>query len=545
MAVDNESKSKLSMSGLSAAEHMENSHKIKECDTRSEGASDYADRPPEKFGAFFCCISLVAQLVFAALTASFLFGFNVAALNTSKPYIILEFKWCGSEGTVENLISCDQAKTYGTLINGGVFVGAALGALVGGRLLIYGRRFCLMLTCLLFVIGDIMSIAAEGFYSLLIARLVVGVAVGFSSVIVGVWVAENSPKETRGFWGVLIQLAITVGILVANLLGLAFGNLDTEAPGFYPSYFQRVWWRFMLGVGIIPAALGFFLILMVYKYDTPHFLIEKGMRNTAKSLLSAIYNKEDVDAEFIEVSNAIEEMKILEKQSLSFCEAMKIPVYRNVILIGCILSMGQQLTGINVMISNSNLLYKAAGLNSNLMTIVSVVLTTVNMLMTFPPIFLIDKLGRKTLLVVGTAGQTLFLLPGLIASWVDPSSKVVGWIAIGSTYGYIICFAVAYGPVLWVYLFEIFPAEVKKTASGLAVAMNWVGAIIMVLPSDYYLNAHSGVVFTLFTVLCGLVFLFILLFAKETKGRSIDDSPYFENKGRKYNSKELNVSSGV
>lgn len=491
------------------------------------------DSPPKNFSP--CgCISVVAQLVLVSLTASFLFGYNVAVLNPVKNYIILEFEWCktGTQAlTKSELIECSKATTYGTLINGVVFVGATVGAMSGGYFLSFGRRFCIMLTHLLFICGGIMSIASEGFWSLFLARLVVGLGIGFSSVIVGVWVAENSPKQSRGFWGVFIQLAITVGILTANLFGLAFGEMNKSEIFVGLTSFEKVWWRVLLGLSIVPSSIGLILIAFVYKYDTPHYLLEEGRENVAKALIGEIYAKESEDKkeeEFKEIKNAVREMKIVDKNSLGIFEAMKNKGYRNVIIIGCVLSIGQQLTGINVVVSNSNRLYDSANVTVNVQ-LISVILTLVNMLMTFPPIFLIERLGRKTLLIIGTAGQAICLFPGLVASWIKPVTSATGWVAIVSTYGYIIFFAMAYGPVLWVYLFEIFPIEIKKRAASLAVACNWLGSIIIVLPSDYYIQGNSSIVFTLFFVMCTLMLVFIIIFTKESKGRSIDNSPYFDN----------------
>eukprot|EP00921_Rhytidocystis_pertsovi_P008477 GHVQ01013906.1.p1 GENE.GHVQ01013906.1~~GHVQ01013906.1.p1 ORF type:complete len:560 (+),score=46.97 GHVQ01013906.1:810-2489(+) len=428
-------------------------------------------------------------------------------------------------------VHCEVSKIYGAFINAGVFIGAAVGCLAGGRVTEFGRRTSMMLMHGMFILGSVLSASSEGFASLLVARLVVGLAVGFSTLCVPMFISEVTPKESRGFYGVFHQLGLTIGILVAVLLGLAFGEPPPVDTYVTLTTFQSVWWRFMVGFMIFISTPALILFLTVYTVETPHYLIEKRCTKTAAAFLSHIYNRDDVSGEVKEIQDSVDEARVLSNESLGLWTALKDSAYRHVIIVGCVLSMFQQFTGINVLMANSNELYTAAGFGDSA-TYLSVGMTLLNVLMTFPPIFFVDRLGRRTLMLIGTAGQFLCLLPAMIASLVDSNSKASAYVGVAATFGYVVFFAIAYGPILWVYLHEIFPVEIKQRASAAASAVNWVATIVMVLPSEFLLSNDTTVIFSLFTVMGIVAFLIVYFFMKETKGLSIDNSPFFKEKSR-------------
>lgn len=490
------------------------------------------DVAPSSFGAKGCCVGTVAQLVMVACLGSFQFGFNLSALNTSKSYIILDMGWCDGDPEGKG-ITCTMGNVYGSLVSTGVFIGAAVGCLLGGSITDYGRRMSMVTMHGILVLGCILSAAAEGFYSLLLARIVVGVGVGLVTVVCPMYISEMTSAASRGFFGVFHQLFITFGIFMGTLLGLAFGDQPPDLVGYKVTTFQSAWWRVMIGLPALISILALLLYVFVYQHETPHYMLEKRQRNKAVALLREIYGTEDVQTVVTEITTAVNEMKVLKSESLSFWSAIRDPVYRPVILIACTLSVLQQMTGINCLVANSNKIYSALKLSNEVVTGITVGLTGINFLLTFAPIWFADKLGRRTLMLIGTAGQTASLLVAMIGNLVDYQSTAVRWISVAATYGYIFSFAIAYGPILWVYLHEIFPAEVKQSAASVASALNWVATIVIVLPSDFLLTDDARVVFSIFACSSLFVFLFVMFFMKETKGLSIDDSPYFRGKARR------------
>ncbi|CDJ30785.1 LOW QUALITY PROTEIN: facilitative glucose transporter, putative [Eimeria mitis] len=336
-------------------------------------------------------------------------------------------------------------------------------------------------------------------------------AVGLATVCVPMYISEFSPDRSRGFYGTLHQLLITIGILVATLLGLAFGSPPTDTDFDYQvTTFQQCWWRFMLAFPAGVSIIAILLLWLVYTTESPHFLMHQGRKNTAVALLKELLGKEDVSNEIQTIEVAICQQKVLEAESLSF----------------------QQFTGINILVANSNKLYTSLNIDASLVTALTVVMGFVNVLMTVPAIFLMDRLGRRTLLLAGCFGQAASTIVALIANLVDRNNTAVQWLTVACIYLFVISFAVGYGPVLWVYLHEIFPPEIKQTGASVASAINAIATIIVVLPSDFVLTSDMRVMLGI----CGgtslIAFIVSLIFMKETAGLSIDESPYFKGKRR-------------
>ncbi|KAL8442305.1 hypothetical protein Emag_006548 [Eimeria magna] len=489
------------------------------------------DVPPSRFCLKSCCIPAAAQFVLVAVLGSFQFGYCFASLNTSKVIIIADFGWC--DGDPDHLLDCKKGVTYGALITSAVFIGLTFGCLLAGPVTNFGRRMSLMLTNLLFLVSSVLCAAAEGVASLFLARLYQGLAVGLATVCVPMYISEFTPDSSRGFYGTLHQLLVTIGILVATLLGLALGTPPGDSDlNFKVSLFQQVWWRFMLAFPALVAVAAILLLWLVYSTESPHFLMQQGKKNVATALLREILGKEDVSQEIQKIDVGICQQKVLASESLSLRKAMTFPVYRHVLLLAFFLSFFQQVTGVNIMVSNSNKLYTSLGISTSLVTGLSVAMNSLNVLMTVPAIFLMDRLGRRTLLVGGVFGQAAATLIALIANLIDRHNAGVQWLTVACIFLFIICFAVGYGPVLWVYLHEIFPPEIKQTGASVASAINAVATICVVLPSDFMLTTDMRGMLGLCAATSLLAFVVAFIFMKETAGLSIDESPYFKGKRR-------------
>ncbi|KAF8822051.1 facilitative glucose transporter GT1 [Cardiosporidium cionae] len=426
-------------------------------------------------------------------------------------------------------MACPLAVTYSSLVTAGPLIGASLGCLVGGKLVGYGRIFAILVMHFFFFLGNVLSGLAEGILSLVSARIVLGLGLGLSTYCVPLYISEVTPNKSRGFYGVFHQLFITIGILVANLIGLPLGaapppTWGDSLPIQLVSSFQRWWWRFSLSIPAILSVISILLYFTVFNYETPHFMIRSNQFSDAAALLKRINEKADVRDEYESINDAYQKSTMSKSTSLSVMAAYRDSRYRTVINIAFFLLFFQQVTGINLVITNSNRVFRTLNITTTVLTILSVGLTALNVVMTLPAIFIIDRYGRKVLLVMGVLGQTVAMVIGMIANFVNPTSPTVAIVSVAAIFLFIICFAVAYGPVPWVFLHEIFPVEIKQSVSSTATAINWIGAILVVLPSDFYLRDGSTLTFTMFSV-SNLIALICMI---ETKGRSIDDSPYFQ-----------------
>lgn len=283
----------------------------------------------------------------------------------------------------------------------------------------------------------------------------------------------------------------------------------------------------MLGLGVVPVFICMYFLIFVIDFETPHYYVENDRVLEAEKLLKKINKTDDVDEALAAIVSAHKDAVVSKEKGLTFFVAMKNPMYRNVIVLGCILSAFQQLSGINVFVASSNRLFRDAGLSDQLVTIMSIVLTFVNLVMTFPAIYLIERMGRRSLMLLGTTGMTVGALAGAVALYIDENATASTWTAIGGSIFFIMSFSVSYGPVLWVYLFEIYPIEIKGVSAGLATAVNWVSGIVMVFVTSFIAGKINFLIFAITSFISVLVVLF---FMRETKGLSLEESPYITKK---------------
>ncbi|EZG51585.1 sugar transporter [Gregarina niphandrodes] len=482
-----------------------------------------------------CVPSFLWSVVLAATTGSVLFGINTAVLNTSADYIASELKWCGSEGYV----GCDKAMWYKTFVSTAVFAGAAVGALSSGK---FTEKMGLQRTYThvalpIFALSIIGSACANSFVSLLWNRLVVGFAVGIASALTPNYIAEIAPSAKRGKCGVAHQLLVVLGQLVAMLLGLAFTTVPTadddeseptkEQQRWKAPVKNKVWWRFMLAVPIIPTLLGMIYFLYVYTFDTPCGLVHQKQDAQARALLQRLSGTDEVTEELREIRKSDAMAQEMAKKQIPFGQLLQQPGYGKALAVGVGLAIFQQITGINAFVANSNRLFQDAGLSATAATYASIGITCINALCTFIPLFILDKLGRKTLLFWGAIGMTLATAPATVCYWVewnkDKSSTAGMALAILGACLFMFFFAVSVGPITWVYIVEVFPLDMKAVGSAICIAANWLASIVMVFSAGFL---PAKVAYTIFTIASALFVVFVALCVRETKGRSLGDSPF-------------------
>jgi SP family galactose:H+ symporter-like MFS transporter len=384
-----------------------------------------------------------------------------------------------------------------------VLVGAVIGAVTGGRLADrFGRRRLIILSAVIFSIGAVAT-ALTPLISLLIAgRIVVGIAIGIASFIAPMYISELAPARVRGSLVSVNQLAITVGIVVSYLVDYAFSGLGA--------------WRMMLGLAAVPSII---LALAMWRLpSSPRWLVARGSMDKARSVLGRIRRSSEIDAEVKEIKRSLEKQK-------GSGVLLSHPMLRMALFVGIGLAVFQQLTGINTVIYYAPTIFEFAGFKTAGFSILATVgVGLVNVAFTLLAIRLIDRVGRRPLLLGGVAGQIVGLVILGLAFQLHQLARFIGYIAVASLAIYVASFAIGLGPVFWLMISEIYPLKVRGAAMSLATVVNWgvnlavavtfltlVGAVGR--PGTFWIYAGIGIA----------AWLFFYFLVPETRGKSLEE----------------------
>jgi SP family sugar:H+ symporter-like MFS transporter len=456
----------------------------------------------------------LAHVVFVSLVAAiggFLFGFDTAVINGAVDALRATFHL--SAGMTGLAVSC-------------ALLGSALGAASAGRAADrFGRVPMMVVAAGFFAASSLGAGLAPGVWSLVVFRFVGGIGVGIASVIAPAYIAEVAPALWRGRLGSLQQLAIVAGIFVA-LLSDAF--LARSAGGAErPLALGLAAWRWMFLVGIVPS-LAYGLLARQIP-ESPRYLVARGQVEAAASILRGIVG----DAA---VASRIEAIALtLRRTDRPSVRDLRGPAFGLLPIVGTgvLLSLFQQLVGINVIFYYSTSLWRSVGLSEADAFGVTVVTSVVNVVVTLVAIGLVDKLGRRPLLLFGSAGMALSLAT-LVVSFaravvvsgqptLPPGFDVAALVAANA---YVVFFGLSWGPVVWVLLGEMFPNRIRAPALALAAAAQWIGNFAVSI-SFPVLAHHAGLAPTygLYATAAALSFFFVLAKVRETKGKELEDMP--------------------
>jgi SP family galactose:H+ symporter-like MFS transporter len=399
------------------------------------------------------------------------------------------------------------------LVVAAVPIGAIGGAAIAGPAAdTYGRRLMILLAAAVFIVGALISAAAPGVEVLVGARIVIGVAIGLASAAAPVYISEVAPPESRGRLVSFFQLAVTIGILVAYLVGLAFNHSED--------------WRWMLGLGCVPAlALGFGMLRMP---QSPRWLVMSGDDFAARATLAKIRvdDPDTIDLELEEIKDGLDE------KPGAWSELLE-PVVKAALVVGVGLAILQQVTGINTVIYYAPTIVEFTGVNSSAGSILAAVgVGVINVAFTLLALRLLDRAGRRTMLMIGVSGMviSLFALGGAFVG--GGGSTLASVIAIVSLMTYVASFAVSLGPIFWLLNAEIYPLSVRSKAAGLGTMANWTFNFIVSLtfllliealgrPGAFWLYGGIGII--------TLIFCWKLV--PETKGKHLEDiQAYFQDR---------------
>jgi sugar porter (SP) family MFS transporter len=388
------------------------------------------------------------------------------------------------------------------LVTSLLLVGAVIGALAAGRVSDWiGRRFTVLITAIVFIAGVLLAAFTPTYPVLLVARVVIGLAVGSASMVVPLYIGEIVPPRVRGGLVSLNQLAITVGILSSYLIDYGLSGTGN--------------WRLMFGLAAIPAAALF--LGMLFQTESPHWLIRQGREDEARAVLRRVRYDSDIEAEVREVREI--------SQREGGLRDLVSPKVRPLLMVGVLLAVFQQITGINTVIYYAPTLLQGAGFGNSGALLANVVNGAVNVGMTIVAIWLLDKVGRRPLLLSGTAGMAVGMT--ITALSFLGGEHLTGALAIVAVLGLLIytgSFAIGLGPVFWLLIAEIYPLKIRGAAMSVASMANWAANFVVTVSFLTLLSAIGGVgAFFLFGFLTLVALAYFWRKVPETKGRSLQE----------------------
>lgn len=415
-----------------------------------------------------------------------LFGFDIAIISGAVPFIKDYFQ----------LNEIELGWGVSALL-----VGCIPGAMVAGRLADqYGRKIILVCIAILFAVTSILTAAASDFTLFIVARVIGGFAVGATSVISPLYIAEIAPANIRGKLVSLNQLTITIGIFVSYFINFLLHDIGENN------------WRWMFASGAVPASI--FFVLLFFVPESPRWLLANGKKAEALKILDRIGGSDNAVTEFSESNN--ERMSVKGKLLELFSAR-----YRRPAMVGIVLAVFVQVSGINTIIDYAPIILKSAGNSLDTALFQTFIIGFINFAFTFIAIFTIDKVGRKPLYIMGATGMTLSLALLGLGFVLGYAEGIAGLILILL---FIAFFAAFIGPVFWVLMSELFPERIRGTAISVAVFTNWLTNFIVVLFFPYVLkNAGGAFTFFFLAFMALLMLIFTKKFVPETKGRTLEE----------------------
>ena len=426
-------------------------------------------------------------LIFSSVAAlgGLLFGFDTGVISGAIHFIKVEFY----------LNAYQEGFAVSSLM-----IACVIGALFAGPIADWtGRKKVLILCAVLFTISTILSALPRSFTELVIARFIGGMGVGMASVVSPMYIAEIAPAKIRGRLVALNQLAIVVGILLSY-----FSNwllVDTGINN----------WRYMLVAEIFPAIT--FLMGLFFIPESPRWLTKEGLEKEALDVLNVVAGAANADHELHEVKKSLAEKRTSLKELLH-------PSLRRVLIVGILFSLFAHITGIDTIIYYGPIIFLESGFKTDSALLASVIIGITNLIFTFVGMAMVDKAGRRFLLLVGIAGMgiSMTLVGFCMQSDMISAKWTLLWIMT-----YIASFAMSIGVVIWVYLSEIYPTRVRGQALSVATMVLWLGNVILTQLFPIMMERFSGGTFYIFSFICLLAFIFTWTMVKETRGVSLEE----------------------
>lgn len=436
-------------------------------------------------------------IAFSAALGGLLFGYDTAVIS----------------GAIGNLTEYFQLTPIET---GWAISSALVGCLVGAFFSDYlsdtfGRKVTMLITAVLFISNSVGTALPISFSMFVMFRIVGGIGVGIASMVVPMYIAEIAPPKRRGALVGNYQLAIVIGIVVVYFVNY-FIALQGDA-----NWNLNTGWRWMFGSELIPSLLFLFFIFLIP--ESPRWLFQKGQTNKAVAVLQKLNTAEEVAQVQSEIENS------MHQEDKNQWKHLGNPMYKKALFVGIGLSVLQQLTGINAILYYAPEIFKSLGSSTDVSLLETSILGVVNLIFTLLAIKLVDKMGRKPLLFIGSLGMTvalaavgLFIYFDALGNWVLPFLLL-----------FMASFSISWGPIVWVLLSEIFPNKIRSLALAISVFIQWVAnfMVTQIFPSlveNQWLKDHfnGAFPFYLFSVICLFSLLFVWKKVPETKNKTLE-----------------------
>lgn len=443
----------------------------------------------DRFGETRLSIGFVALTV---AIGGFLLGFDATVISGVAPFLREYFALTGAGGDLKLGWAVSS-------LGWGAMAGNAAAGVLSDR---FGRRSVLLCTALLFVVSSLLAALATSFAAFVTARIVGGLAVGAAILIAPVYIAEIAPAQRRGGLVSLNQLMIVIGIsasFFSNYFLLGMGEHN---------------WRWMLGVQTIPALL--YLLLLWLVPESPRWLLMKGQDARALEVLSRAHGREQAEENLQQIRQSL----TVKRAGRGF-RALLDRRLRFIMLIAFGLAFFQQITGINAIFYYLPTIFAQAGGGVSDAFRQAVLVGLVNVAMTIVAMRLIDRVGRRPLLIVGVAGMAVSLLT---ISWAFNQADLNAKLVLLAIMVFVASFAISLGPVMWVLLSEIFPNEHRGAAISAAGFWNALvsASVTFIFPWELSNFGPAGT-FLAYGIFASLALLFVVLFIPETKGRTLEE----------------------
>jgi sugar porter (SP) family MFS transporter len=418
----------------------------------------------------------------------FLFGFDTSVISGVIEYI--------SSPKVYNLDAITKGWTGSCII-----VGCMIGCVFAGPFSSqFGRKKVLILTAIVFLVSSLGCALAHEYDVFIAYRIVAGIAVGAASMLAPIYIAEISPPQHRGKLVSLNLFAIFLGQFLSFFSNYLLRHVGGDNN-----------WRWMIGVMAVPSFLLFVALLFVP--ESPRWLVEKKQNGLAMKILTRINGLAEANREF-------EEIQVTLRGSRGrLSELFHRGMFR-ILIIGMMLAIFQQITGINVVMYYAPSIFESAGFGKDSALLQTAVMGMVNLTFAVVSMFFVDKMGRKPLMLIGSIGMSIAMTL-LAVTFITGHAK--GYFVLLCIMGYLAAFGFSLGPVVWVLIAEIFPNRLRSIAVAIATFTLWAADFIVSLTFPYLLKHAQGYSFVIYGSACLLCFLFCLKYLEETKGKTLEE----------------------
>ncbi|SEG92617.1 MFS transporter, sugar porter (SP) family [Actinacidiphila yanglinensis] len=451
----------------------------------------------------------VVFITAAAAMGGFLFGYDSSVINGAVEAIRDRY----------DIGSAALAQVIAIAL-----IGCAIGAATAGRIADrIGRIRCMQIASVLFTISAVGSALPFALWDLAFWRIIGGFAIGMASVIGPAYIAEVSPPAYRGRLASFQQGAIVLGIAISQLVN--YGILQAANGDQRGHLFGVEAWQVMLGVMVVPAVIYGLLSFAIP--ESPRFLLTVGRDKEARVVLADVEGKDiDLDKRVTEIRTAMHREHKASFRDLLTSRPGRLPNFLPIVWIGIGLSAFQQLVGINVAFYYSSTLWQSVGIDPTSSFLYSFTTSIVNIIGTVIAMIFVDRVGRRPLALIGSAGMAVTLA---LEAWAfsskhgDTLPNAQGTVALVAAHCFVLFFALSWGVVVWVFLGEMFPNKIRAAALGVAASAQWIAnwAITASFPSLADWNLSGTYVIYTFFALASIPF--VLLFVKETKGKSLEE----------------------